>query len=169
MAPATATPVDQKVRDEIKDKLGVNMCVEAGAGTGKTTSLVDRIVELLATVDDRRRPHRRHHLHREGRRGALSAGPGAPRASHRRRDEARSPRAAHRRRSRALPIPDRDDPRLRRQRPARAAGRGRARSRVHGPQLASKEICSSTSATPPGSTSSCPRGGPRSSAPSTSA
>ncbi len=49
MAPASATPVDQKVRDEIKDKLGVNMCVEAGAGTGKTTSLVDRIVELLAT------------------------------------------------------------------------------------------------------------------------
>ena len=49
MATTTATPVDQKVRDEIKDKLGVNMCVEAGAGTGKTTSLVDRIVELLAT------------------------------------------------------------------------------------------------------------------------
>ena len=49
MAATTATPVDQKVRDEIKDNLGVNMCVEAGAGTGKTTSLVDRIVELLAT------------------------------------------------------------------------------------------------------------------------
>ena len=28
----------------------MNMCVEAGAGTGKTTSLVDRIVELLATA-----------------------------------------------------------------------------------------------------------------------
>ena len=49
MATTSATPVDQKVRNEIKDKLRVNMCVEAGAGTGKTTSLVNRIVELLAT------------------------------------------------------------------------------------------------------------------------
>ena len=50
MATASAKPVDQKVRNEIKDNLGVNMVVEAGAGTGKTTSLVDRIVELLATA-----------------------------------------------------------------------------------------------------------------------
>lgn len=45
---ARATPIDQPVRERIRTELGTNLCVEAGAGTGKTTSLVARIVELLA-------------------------------------------------------------------------------------------------------------------------
>lgn len=49
-------PVDDKVRDDIVRNLDESLCVEAGAGTGKTTVLVDRIVEILrrgrATVDD---------------------------------------------------------------------------------------------------------------------
>jgi ATP-dependent helicase/nuclease subunit A len=49
-------PVDQDVREQIANDLEGNLCVEAGAGTGKTTSLVSRITELLArgraTADD---------------------------------------------------------------------------------------------------------------------
>ncbi len=40
-------PVDEATREEIRTQLDVSMCVEAGAGTGKTTVLVDRVVELL--------------------------------------------------------------------------------------------------------------------------
>jgi ATP-dependent helicase/nuclease subunit A len=42
-------PVDQDVRDRIRTDLEGNLCVEAGAGTGKTTVLVERIVEVLRT------------------------------------------------------------------------------------------------------------------------
>ena len=49
-------PVDQEVRERIRTDLDANLCVEAGAGTGKTTVLVRRVVEVLrtgrATVDD---------------------------------------------------------------------------------------------------------------------
>ena len=45
----TFTPIDQETREQIRTDLATSMCVEAGAGTGKTTSLVSRIVELLAT------------------------------------------------------------------------------------------------------------------------
>ena len=41
--------------------------VEAAAGTGKTTELVARIVALVRARARRARPHRRGHLHREGR------------------------------------------------------------------------------------------------------
>jgi len=44
---ATFIPGDQPVRDSIRLDIDVNLCVEAGAGTGKTTVLVDRIVEVL--------------------------------------------------------------------------------------------------------------------------
>ena len=44
---STFIPSDQSVRDEIRTQLAANICVEAGAGTGKTTVLVDRIVEVL--------------------------------------------------------------------------------------------------------------------------
>ncbi len=48
-------PQDEDVRNEIRTCVDVNMCVEAGAGTGKTTVLVDRIVHILksgsTTVD----------------------------------------------------------------------------------------------------------------------
>ncbi|WP_354699040.1 DNA helicase [Paraconexibacter sp. AEG42_29] len=46
---AHIVPVDQAARDQIVTRLDRNACVEAGAGTGKTTVLVDRIVELLRT------------------------------------------------------------------------------------------------------------------------
>ncbi len=43
------TPIDQDIRQRIKTDLTSNLCVEAGAGTGKTTVLVSRIVEILRT------------------------------------------------------------------------------------------------------------------------
>jgi len=53
---ASATPVDGAARERIRTQVGQNMLVEAGAGTGKTTSLVARITEVLAsgqaTVDE---------------------------------------------------------------------------------------------------------------------
>ena len=42
-------PSDQKHRDRIQQSLDENLFVEAGAGTGKTTALVGRIVTLIAT------------------------------------------------------------------------------------------------------------------------
>ena len=44
---------DQTARDHIATNLDANLCVEAAAGTGKTTVLVNRVVSLLAsgTVD----------------------------------------------------------------------------------------------------------------------
>jgi ATP-dependent helicase/nuclease subunit A len=44
---ATFTPIDADVREEIRTSLDATLMVEAGAGTGKTTVLVERIVELL--------------------------------------------------------------------------------------------------------------------------
>jgi ATP-dependent helicase/nuclease subunit A len=41
-------PPDQKERDKIRNCLDRNILVEAAAGTGKTTSMVGRMVELLA-------------------------------------------------------------------------------------------------------------------------
>ncbi|WP_026672277.1 UvrD-helicase domain-containing protein [Alkalihalobacterium bogoriense] len=41
--------VDQRDRDKIKFNLHQNFLVEAGAGSGKTTSLVDRMVNLIYT------------------------------------------------------------------------------------------------------------------------
>jgi ATP-dependent exoDNAse (exonuclease V) beta subunit len=40
---------DQRARDRIAEERELNLGVEAGAGTGKTTVLVDRVVNLLAT------------------------------------------------------------------------------------------------------------------------
>ncbi len=48
-------PKDQKYRDMIVRKLDASMLIEAGAGSGKTTSLVDRMLALIGegkcTVD----------------------------------------------------------------------------------------------------------------------
>jgi ATP-dependent helicase/nuclease subunit A len=41
-------PADQAARDRIRTALGETLFVEAGAGTGKTTALVSRIVALVA-------------------------------------------------------------------------------------------------------------------------
>src|SRR5919204_5964975 len=40
--------VDAAARDEIRDLHDATLFVEAGAGTGKTTALVDRVVSLIA-------------------------------------------------------------------------------------------------------------------------
>jgi ATP-dependent helicase/nuclease subunit A len=40
---------DQAVRDRIRDDLGVTLVIEAAAGTGKTTALVNRIVSVIGT------------------------------------------------------------------------------------------------------------------------
>ena len=45
----TKEVLDQAARDKIKFELGTNFLVEAGAGSGKTTSLVDRMVHLIYT------------------------------------------------------------------------------------------------------------------------
>lgn len=45
----TKVIVDQTARDKIKHDLQTNFLVEAGAGSGKTTSLVDRMVNLIYT------------------------------------------------------------------------------------------------------------------------
>ncbi|HMG26739.1 MAG TPA: UvrD-helicase domain-containing protein [Acidimicrobiia bacterium] len=42
------TLVDGRVRDEIRDLQDATLFVEAGAGTGKTTALVERVVALIA-------------------------------------------------------------------------------------------------------------------------
>ena len=42
-------PQDQDIRRRIREALEENLFVEAGAGTGKTSSLVDRIVALVAS------------------------------------------------------------------------------------------------------------------------
>ncbi len=41
-------PADESARDIVRQELGISMAIEAGAGTGKTTLLVDRLVRLLA-------------------------------------------------------------------------------------------------------------------------
>jgi ATP-dependent helicase/nuclease subunit A len=46
---AGATPIDQQARDEVRDALSLTMFVEAGAGTGKTTALVSRVVALVTS------------------------------------------------------------------------------------------------------------------------
>jgi ATP-dependent helicase/nuclease subunit A len=52
----SALPTDQGARDLIRDALDDSLCIEAGAGTGKTTALVDRVVNVLragrSTVDE---------------------------------------------------------------------------------------------------------------------
>ena len=52
----TVVPIDQAARDRIRDALDESLCIEAGAGTGKTTALVARVVNVLraghATVDE---------------------------------------------------------------------------------------------------------------------
>ena len=48
---------DQRARDQIASQLSTTMFVEAGAGTGKTTALVGRIVNLVLSPDPQvRRP-----------------------------------------------------------------------------------------------------------------
>src|SRR5271167_2246077 len=43
------TPADQRVRDRIRRDLDTTLIVEAAAGTGKTTELVNRIIAVIAS------------------------------------------------------------------------------------------------------------------------
>ena len=45
----TFTPQDEEVRRRVRESLDETLFVEAGAGTGKTTSLVDRVTRLVST------------------------------------------------------------------------------------------------------------------------
>jgi ATP-dependent helicase/nuclease subunit A len=45
----TTTPADQDVRDAAATELGRTMFIEAGAGTGKTTMLISRLLHLITT------------------------------------------------------------------------------------------------------------------------
>ena len=49
MTARQSQPSDQPARQAIVERLDVNMVVEAGAGTGKTTSLIGRILALVKT------------------------------------------------------------------------------------------------------------------------
>ena len=44
-----SSPVDRGARDTVRDRHDLSLFVEAGAGTGKTTALVGRVVALVAT------------------------------------------------------------------------------------------------------------------------
>jgi superfamily I DNA/RNA helicase len=54
---------DQDARCRIRDSLDENLLVEAGAGTDKTTSLVERIAQLIVRGPHYIRPGGRHHLY----------------------------------------------------------------------------------------------------------
>src|SRR5438105_11862612 len=49
MSPDARNRIDQAARDAIANALDETLVVEAAAGTGKTTELVNRIVRILAT------------------------------------------------------------------------------------------------------------------------
>ena len=72
---ADRTQPDGAARDRIATALDETLFVEAGAGSGKTRALVDRIVSLVTTGTAAHRRHRRHHVHREGGRRAARPGP----------------------------------------------------------------------------------------------
>jgi ATP-dependent helicase/nuclease subunit A len=49
--PETTPPPDQDARDRITEDLDTTLFVEAGAGSGKTSALVDRVLALVRTGD----------------------------------------------------------------------------------------------------------------------
>lgn len=51
VAATAASPPDHEARDRIRTALDVNILVEAGAGSGKTTSLVDRLLAYVERGD----------------------------------------------------------------------------------------------------------------------
>ena len=91
--PSTRTPASGRARDH-----GTSLVLEAGAGTGKTTLLIDRIEALLRSGHGAPRPDRGRHLHRERRHHheaapARAAGAGA-RSTRRRAAAERAARGA---------------------------------------------------------------------------
>ena len=92
-------PVDEAARERARRDHGTSLVIEAGAGTGKTTLLIDRIEALLRARRRPPRPDRGRDLHRERRHHheaapARAAGEGAPRQ----RGGAGGARSARRRR-----------------------------------------------------------------------
>ena len=71
--PKAECPRRCDAREAIAHALDDTLVVEAAAGTGKTTELVDRIVRILASGRAEVRQHRRRHVHREGGRRAEAA------------------------------------------------------------------------------------------------
>ena len=67
------TPADQRVRDRIRHDLDTTLIIEAAAGTGKTTELVNRIIAVIASGRAQLRSHRRGDLYRKGGRRAEAA------------------------------------------------------------------------------------------------
>ena len=122
---------DQAARDAIAEDLGTTMLVEAAAGTGKTESLVRRMVALVRTgvapvericavtftIKAAAELSQRFQTRLE--QAAREAGPRRAAAA---RGRAGAPRRGVRR----------NDPRLLRQTPARTAGRGRRGPRLCG-------------------------------------
>lgn len=53
MSGSAFVPADEDIRRHIREQVDTNMLVEAGAGTGKTTVLVERIAWILRTTDTR--------------------------------------------------------------------------------------------------------------------
>ena len=71
---AVRMPLDARRPSQlIRDALDDTVIVEAAAGTGKTTELVERILNVLAQRPRAHRADRRGHLHREGGRRAEAA------------------------------------------------------------------------------------------------
>ena len=58
-------PVDEEARERARSDHATSLVIEAGAGTGKTTLLVDRIESLVRSGDAAARRDRRGDLHRE--------------------------------------------------------------------------------------------------------
>ena len=145
---------DQAARTLIREGLDETVIVEAAAGTGKTTELVERILNVLATgrarieqivavtFTEKAAGELKLRLRKEleraapAQRGCRRAGPSSP------------TRSAPRRSARQ------HDSRLLRRPAARAAGRGVRRSAVRRAQRAAGRTASSTRRFAPGCTSS---------------
>ena len=87
-------------REAIERRSG-DLLLDAGAGSGKTSVLVERFVRAGARRRRRGLGDPRHHLHREGRRRAARPDPAAPARARRRRGGPRRPRGHSSRRSTA--------------------------------------------------------------------
>ena len=87
-------PADSDARSTIVKRLDQTLFVEASAGTGKTTSLVERVCKPCRHWHNHARPDCRHHLHRAGRRRAPRPGAATSGTGGRRREPRRCGKAA---------------------------------------------------------------------------
>ena len=58
--------IDQKERDTIRSELGKTLVVEAAAGTGKTSELLQRMIAGHSRWEDDDRSYRRRDIYRKG-------------------------------------------------------------------------------------------------------